>query len=51
MTQTLRGRGSLWAIFNIDLDLDPIPMFASMEHMHRITFNIDLDLDPIPMLH
>ena len=39
--------------FNIDLDLDPIPMFASMKHMHmnRITFNIELDLDPNPMLH
>ena len=41
------------AIFNIDLDLDPIPMFASMEHMdmNRISLNIDLDLDPNPMLH
>ena len=34
------------AIFNIDLDLDPNPMLASMEHMHRNIFNIDLDLDP-----
>ena len=39
-----KNRGSLSAILNIDLDLDPIPMFASMEHMHmnRITLNIDL---------
>ena len=46
-------RGSLSAIFNIDLDLDLNPMFASMEHMHmnRNIFNIDLDLDPNLMLH
>ena len=45
--------GSLSAIFNIDLDLDLYPMFASMEHVHmnRNIFNIDLDLDPNLMLH
>ena len=45
--------GSLSAIFNIDLDLDPNPMFASIEHMqmNRNIFNIDLDLDPNLMLH
>ena len=44
-------KGSLSAIFNIDLDLDPNPMFASMEHMNRNIFNIDLDLDPNLLLH
>ena len=47
-------RGSLSAIFNIDLDLEPNhPMFASMEHMHmnRNIFNINLDLDTNLMLH
>ena len=46
-------RGSQSAIFNIDLDLDLNPMFASMEHMHmnRIIFNIDLDLNLDLKLH
>ena len=45
--------GSPSAIFNIDLDLDLNPMFASMEHMHmnRNIFNIDLHLDPNLMLY
>ena len=51
---TNRTQGvSLLGIFNIDFDLDPNPMFASIEHMHmnRNIFNIDLDLDPNLMLH
>ena len=41
--------GSLWAIFNIVLDLDPISMFASMEHRVRVEIKVDITSNPILM--
>ena len=43
-------RGSLSAIFNINLDLDPNPMFASMGHKVRVEIKVDIENIPIHML-
>ena len=39
-------RGSPSAIFNIDLNLDPNPMFASMEHKVRVEIKVDIENIP-----
>ena len=43
------NRGSLSAIFNINLDLDSNPMFASMEHTVRVEIKVDIENIPIHM--